>query len=147
MPSAISSAGPTVALAPAYAAGGAGRRTAIGFALLAVGLTAALAMTSASRHSVLVALARTAAVGVPIAVGFHARYRRRHDRFGLLLIATGAGAFLTTFAESSDESLYSIGRVAGWLFEVLLVYVILSFPTGRLQGRVDRALVGAMAGV
>src|SRR4051794_32228439 len=137
MPSAVSSAGPAVAPAPAYVVGGAGRRAAIGLALVAVGLTAALALTSASRHPGLVALGRAAVVGVPIAVGLHARSRRRHDRFGLLLIAVGAAAFVTTLAESSDESLYTVGRVAGWLFEVLLVYVILSFPTGRLLGRVD----------
>jgi signal transduction histidine kinase len=145
MPSAIPSAGPAVALPPPYAVSGPGRWTAVGFALVAVGLTAALAMTSASRHPALVVLARTAAVGLPIAVGLHARHRRREDRFGLLLIALGTGAFVTTFAESPDESLYTIGRIAGWLFEVLLVYVILSFPTGHVLGRVDRALVRAMA--
>jgi signal transduction histidine kinase len=145
MPGAIPSAGPAVALPPPYVVRGVGRRAATAVALVAVGLTAALALTSASRHPFLVALARTAAVGVPIAVGLHARYRRHDDRFGLLLIALGAGTFVTTFAESSDELVYTVGRVAGWFFEVLLVYVILSFPTGHVLGRVDRALVWAMA--
>ena len=58
-------------------------------------------------------------------------------------MAAGFGWFLTTFAESSDELLYSIGRVAGWCVEVGLIWLILAFPSGRLTGRVDRVLVGA----
>ena len=40
---------------------------------------------------------------------------------------------------------YSIGRVAGWISEVAIVYLLLAFPSGRLPGRVDRALVIAAA--
>jgi hypothetical protein len=60
------------------------------------------------------------------------------------LIATGFGWFLTTLAESDDSLLYSIGRVASWLVELELVYLVLSFPTGHLPERIDRVLVGAM---
>jgi signal transduction histidine kinase len=147
MPSAISSAGP----APVALTGEDRRRTGRWMALAltagAMGITTALAATGPSGRPLLVALVRGAAVGLPIAVGLHARSRRRDDRFGLLLIALGAGSFATTLAESSDEQLYTAGRIAGWLFEALLVYVILSFPTGRLRGRVDRALAVAMGGV
>jgi signal transduction histidine kinase len=38
-----------------------------------------------------------------------------------------------------------VGRLAGWVVEVGLVYLVLSFPTGRLTGRVDRALVWTAA--
>src|SRR3954447_9248533 len=144
MPSATSSAGPAVV---ALAGAGTGRRvrrwTALALTLAAMGIAAELATTGPSRHPLLVALARAAAVGVPVAVGLHARSRRRDDRFGLLLVALGAASFATTLAESSDEQLYTLGRIAGWLFEALLVYVILSFPTGRLEGRVDRVLATA----
>ena len=57
---------------------------------------------------------------------------------------TGFVWFLTTLANSDNESLYSIGRVSGWLVEPLLLYLLLAFPTGRLESRIDRALVGAM---
>ena len=46
-------------------------------------------------------------------------------------------------AESADSGLYSIGRVSVWLAEVLLVYVVLAFPSGRLVSRADRLLVRA----
>ena len=65
------------------------------------------------------------------------------ERFGGLLIFAGFAWFLATLSESDDEWIYSVGRVSGWAVEVVLIYVILAFPTGRLPGRVDRALVGA----
>jgi signal transduction histidine kinase len=116
-----------------------------GLAGLAAAATAAtIAALGPASHPGLVALARALIVGVPIAVGLYTWSRRSDERFGLLLMAVGAGFFLTTLAESGDELVYSVGRTAGWLVELLLVYVILSFPTGRLPERTDRRLVGAM---
>jgi signal transduction histidine kinase len=112
--------------------------------LAAVATSAAIAASSAASQAGLVALARALIVGVPIAVGLYTWSRRSDERFGLLLVGVGAGLFLTTLAESGDELAYTVGRTAGWLVEVLLVYVILSFPTGRLPERTDRFLVGAM---
>jgi len=91
------------------------------------------------------AVGRALMVGAPIAVGLYAWHRRPSERFGPLLVAAGFGWFLTTFAESGNEVVYSVGRVAGWLVEVGLVYLILAFPSGRLTQRIDRALVWATA--
>ena len=113
--------------------------------LAAAAISAAIAALGPASHPLLVALARALIVGVPIAVGLYTWSRRSDERFGLLLVAVGAGLLLTTLAESGDELVYSVGRTAGWLVELLLVYLILSFPTGRLPGRTDRLLVGAMA--
>ena len=82
-------------------------------------------------------------VAAPVAVGCYAWYRRPQERFGVLLVAAGYGWFLTTLAESDVALLYSVGRIAGWFVELQLVYLTLSFPTGRLSGRIDRALVGS----
>jgi signal transduction histidine kinase len=95
----------------------------------------------------LAAVGRALVVAVPVAVGCYAWHRRPDERFGLLLIAAGFGWFLTTLAESDDSLLYSIGRVAGWLVELEIVYLVLSFPSGRLPARVDRLLVGSVAGL
>jgi signal transduction histidine kinase len=113
--------------------------------LAATGIAAAVAATGTADHPAAVAAARAVIVGVPIAVGLHARYRRPYERFGTLLIALGAGWFVTTLAESSDAALYTAGRTAGWLVEVLTVAALLAFPTGRLEAWVDRALVAVMA--
>ena len=86
-------------------------------------------------------LARAVLVGAPIAVGLYAWHRPPFHRFGALLMATGVVAFVATLSESSDPAAYVIGRFGGWVIEPLLVYLILAFPTGRLQSRLDRWLV------
>src|SRR5215216_39016 len=91
------------------------------------------------------AAGRSLMVGVPVAVGLYAWHRRPEERFGRLLVALGFGWFATTLAESGDEVVYSIGRVAGWLVEFGLVYLVLAFPSGRISHRIDRALVWATA--
>jgi signal transduction histidine kinase len=98
-----------------------------------------------SDYAGLEAVARASMVGVPIAVGLYARGRAPFRRFGGLLIAAGGAWFLSTLSGSSDDVLYSIGRVSGWLVEVWLVYLVLAFPSGRLRGRVDRVLVVGLA--
>jgi signal transduction histidine kinase len=118
----------------------------MGVAACAVTVGVALSGTS-STEAGFVAAGRALIVGVPIGVGLYAVYRRTGERFGWLLIAAGFGWWLTTFAESDDDLLYSIGRVAGWLVEPGLVYLILAFPSGRLPGRIDRTLVTAIVAV
>jgi signal transduction histidine kinase len=103
---------------------------------------AAAAIAAVGTHSDLAALARGVIVAVPVAVGLGTAVRMENNRFGLLLAGLGGLMLLATFAESNDALTYTLGRVAGWLVELLLIYLILSFPTGRLPGQTDRALVG-----
>jgi signal transduction histidine kinase len=114
--------------------------------MVACGVAVAIAVSGTDSSAPgLVAAARALTAGLPIGVGLYAWYRRPRTRFGPLLVAAGFGWFLTTFAESDNSVLYSVGRVSGWVVEILLVYLVLAFPTGRLPGRVDRALVAAGA--
>jgi signal transduction histidine kinase len=115
--------------------------------LAAAAASAAIAVAGPATHPALVATARSLMVAVPIAVGLYAWYRGFEPRLGLLLVAAGAAWFVTTLAESSDELIYTIGRTAGWMTEALLVYLLLSFPGGRLAAWTDRALVAAMGAV
>jgi signal transduction histidine kinase len=114
-----------------------------GVALTAVTVAVTLAGVDAT-HAELAAAGRALMVIVPVAVGCYAWYRGPHRRFGLLLIAAGFGWFLTTLAESDNSLLYSTGRVAAWLVELELIYLILSFPSGRIPERVDRMIVAAV---
>lgn len=107
---------------------------------LAITVAAAMEATTAPG---LVALARATIVGVPIAVGLYAWATGLNERFGVVLAAVGGWACLTTLAESSDTLLYTVGRAAGWVLEVLVVYLVLAFPSGRLADRTDRLLVAA----
>ena len=105
-------------------------------------ITGALtASGSSSNYAWLEALVRMLTVAAPIAVGLFALHRPPFERFGALLIAAGCVWFLTTLAGAEDATLYSIGRIAQWVFEPLLIYLLLAFPTGRLDSRLDRALV------
>jgi signal transduction histidine kinase len=110
--------------------------------------TIAAALTAANvsgEGAALAVLVRASTVAVPIAVGIYAWLRRPDERFGRLLVALGGGWFLTTLAQSGDPLAFSTGRVAAWVMEVAVIFLVLAFPTGRLGTRVDRGLVAAAA--
>jgi signal transduction histidine kinase len=79
----------------------------------------------------------------PIALGLFRLSRRRDDRFALLLIGAGLAWSVVSFAQSTDPALYSIGRVGAWIVEVMIVYLLLAFPDGRLKGHAERLLFRA----
>jgi signal transduction histidine kinase len=119
-------------------------------ALTATALAAAVALASVAAaiaasagEEPVTALGRGVIVGVPVAVGLRTLLRHGNKRFGLVLALTGVALLVSTLAESNADLAYTVGRGAGWGVEILLVYLILSYPTGRLPGSVDRALVGA----
>jgi signal transduction histidine kinase len=119
---------------------------ALGCALTALAV-AITATQSASVHPELAALARGAIAAVPIAVGLYAMNRAPYQRFGRALTLIGCGWALTALAESTDTVAYSTGRVVAWLVEVAFVLVVLSFPSGRVRERRDRALVGVFMAI
>src|SRR3954465_10248012 len=116
-------------------------------AAVAIGVVSVLVSASAASPTtvVLETVARAIAVGLPVAVGLMAWTRPPFERFGRLLVATGAGVLAVTLSLSDDAVLYSTGRVVHWGVEAALVYLILAFPSGGLAQRVDRALATAAA--
>ena len=82
-------------------------------------------------------------IAAPIAAGLYAVYVNPRGRFGWLLILAGVLWSPTMLAESPDSVLYSIGRVWVWFAELLLVYLVLAFPSGRFASRADRLLFRA----
>jgi len=84
-------------------------------------------------------------IAAPTAAGLYAVYRNPRGRFGWLLLLAGVLWAPTMLAEASNSVLYSIGRAWVWFAELLLIYVVLAFPTGRLDSRADRLLVRAGA--
>jgi signal transduction histidine kinase len=108
-------------------------------------VTAAITVTGSTADNPWVeAGVRTLMVAAPLAAGLYARRHPATRRFGTLLAVASVGWFLTTLSNSQNDVLYSIGRVSGWVVEAALVYVVLAFPSGRVQG-VDRALAIAAA--
>ena len=75
--------------------------------------------------------------------GLIAWWRRPHNRLGPLMIATGFGAFLSSITSSNHALPYTIGIVFDLGAAVLFLHVCLAFPSGRLHGPWERALVAA----
>jgi signal transduction histidine kinase len=80
-------------------------------------------------------------VAVPVAVGVYAYRRPTHARFGALLLAFSGIWFVAALSTSASPVVYSFGRIAGWIAEAALAYVVLAFPTGRLENDVDRIVI------
>ncbi len=81
-------------------------------------------------------------IAAPIGVGL-ATLARRPDRFAAILVAAGALFSFTVLAQSHDPTLYSVGRVVVWVVEVVVVYLLLSFPSGRLTSSPARVVMVA----
>src|SRR3954451_14331386 len=113
----------------------------LGFALAAGSV--AVALSNGTGPGGLVVL-NALSIALPIAVGAVAWRRPSTTGFGLLLVALGAAYFLVTLSTSRTDVVYSVGRVAGFVVSLLIVYVILAFPTGRLESRRAPVVVAAM---
>jgi hypothetical protein len=119
----------------------------VGFASLGVALgVVAGAIASANTSSpwrIASSVAAFLLVAVPVVAGVLALRLQAADRFGDLCIIMGCAAFFASLTLSDESLLYSVGRIAGWLIEPALVYIMLAFPSGRLTRRSERLIVGA----
>jgi signal transduction histidine kinase len=100
--------------------------------------------TTGNDPSVGAAVVRASSVLLPTAVGLAIWTHPPSQRFGRLLVAGGFVTFLGALGGADDEVVYSVGRVASWLAEITLVYLVLAFPSGWLHSRIDRVLVAGV---
>ena len=78
-----------------------------------------------------------------IGVGLFAWGRRPDNRVGLLMVAVGF-AWLVAGSGFSDLPLvFTLGNLLGTVFFAVAIHLLLAFPTGRLQSRAERWVVGA----
>lgn len=93
--------------------------------------------------------ASLAAVGVLLtwasAIAVRQRYPERPLATLLFVLATFHGVS-TALGASSQPGLFTAGRVLRPVFELLLLWVMLAFPSGRLAAAADRWLLGAAVG-
>ncbi len=82
-------------------------------------------------------------IGIVFGLGLSDLVRARESRFARAVVAAGVFWSLSALAASSQSTLYSVGRVSYWLVTVAVVYLLLSYPSGRLIGRVDGTLFAA----
>jgi PAS domain S-box-containing protein len=123
---------------------------ALGLALLALEATVSVAIIAATsegttRWSTIVFVL---VVGTAFVVsGLVALSRRPENRTGLYLAAVGYLAFLTGLGASSSEWIFAVGYALEGLIWVPFTAVVLAYPTGLLQTRIERTIpvaVGAL---
>jgi len=64
-----------------------------------------------------------------------------------VLVFTGFAWFASTLPDSHNPVLFTIGAAVYPLFYVGIVYLVISFPSGRLHGTLDRGLVVVTIGL
>src|ERR671932_2675483 len=106
-------------------------------ALFAVGVLCAgadLALVLASHHEdqKVVAAILGPLIGLAfIGTGAFAWWRRPLNRFGLLMTAVGFAWFVGGLTESDNSIVFTIGNYVGPLYLVLVIHLLLAFPSGR----------------
>jgi hypothetical protein len=80
----------------------------------------------------------------PILVGLYWRTRRPKSSFGPLLIMVGLLAIPVSLEASSHAWPHTVGVVAEAPLLFATFAVILAFPTGKLEGLAERAILGVL---
>jgi signal transduction histidine kinase len=75
--------------------------------------------------------------------GLFAWWRRPDSRFGALMVAAGFANFVSTLSWTSNDLTFTLGQAVDLVPPVLFMHVFLAFPSGRLHGPVERALVAS----
>jgi signal transduction histidine kinase len=76
-----------------------------------------------------------------IGTGAFAWYRRPLNRFGMLMTEVGFAWFLGGLIESNNSIVFTVGNYIGPLYLVLVIHMLLAFPTGRLETPTSRLIV------
>jgi MYXO-CTERM domain-containing protein len=113
--------------------------------VLAAAGTIALALTSddPGQEPGLHALLLSWAALPYVLAGLVAWSRRPDSRLGTLMIAVGFLSFVPALAWANAAVPITIGEVFDLLPPVLFLHVFLAFPSGRLERRLERAVVAA----
>jgi signal transduction histidine kinase len=121
------------------------RRAQIGLAVAAFVLgVGALLVVSGGEHNIHRGAYAALALGIGwgfTGTGLYAWRRRPASNIGPLMIAVGFSGLLKALAFSNDSVVFTIGSLAEVLIYALLIHLLLSFPSGQLEGGVDRLLV------
>jgi signal transduction histidine kinase len=78
-----------------------------------------------------------------IGVGLFAWGRRPDNRLGMLMAGTGFAWLVAASGFSDLPLVFTLGNVLGSVFFAVAVHLLLAFPSGRLQSRTERWIVGS----
>src|SRR3954454_2528666 len=121
-------------------------------ALLALiaGVGAALLILGSERERAPVGVSAAVALLVGwsyVGSGLVARRQRPGDRLGAVMAFIGFAWFATFLADGGSSLVFTFGKALESVYLLGFVYLVLSFPTGRLRSRVDRALIVAAVAI
>jgi signal transduction histidine kinase len=124
---------------------GPGRLRLIALAALVCGaLVVAVVLGSDHKEAKAVWVVFGPAVGWSfIFTGLYTWRQRPEFRTGELMVLLGFAWFLFTLDAANSPLVYTVALLTGSLWGSLFLHLGLSFPTGRLTTRIDRALVAA----
>ena len=112
--------------------------------VLFAGVDVALVLTSGHEDQKALAAILGPLIGLGfIGTGVFAWWRRPLNRFGLLMTAVGFAWFVAALADSDNGIVATVGAYLGPLYLVLVVQLVLSFPSGRLESPAARTIVVA----
>jgi signal transduction histidine kinase len=78
-----------------------------------------------------------------VGTGLFAWWRRPGNRTGLLMAGVGFAWFAAGLSDANDDFLHTVGLALDALFPAIAGHLVLAFPTGRLETRLERAVVTA----
>ena len=82
-------------------------------------------------------------VALYVVVGLYTWWRRPDNRLGPLLVGNGFLYAATSFNASEASPAYTTGMVLWAVYVVYTAYLLLSYPLGRLESRLERLFIGA----
>jgi signal transduction histidine kinase len=113
---------------------------------LVAGVGAALLVLGSERERTPVAVSAAVALLVGwayIGSGLIARRQRPENRLGTVMVFIGFAWFATFLADAGSSLVFTVGKALESVYLLGFVYLVLSFPSGRLRGKLDRALIVA----
>jgi signal transduction histidine kinase len=78
-----------------------------------------------------------------IGSGLIARRQRPENRLGAVMVLIGFAWFATFLADAGSSLPFTLGKALESVYLLGFVYLVISFPTGRLRSKLDVALVAA----
>ena len=69
---------------------------------------------------------------------------RPENRLGPVMVLTAFGFFASQLSEATPAWMYTLGTAVQYLWLIGFLYLLLTFPSGKLSGRLDRWLMGGV---
>jgi signal transduction histidine kinase len=113
-------------------------------ALVAGGIGVALVLTSDHEDNPLLAAALGLFASLSFVLAGLIGWTRKPDNpTGMLMVALGFAISISSLSEANQSIPFTIGWVWGGFFIAIFLHLMLAYPSGRLESRIERIVVAA----